>query len=208
MSRALKAFALIAIAEMVAVQLAALLSRWPDITPLSRLTPFEQRTLFGMAFFPVWVGFGLFMQVRQLAQPTISREQRTLLQWGMAAAILFDVVCHNMLALAVPKSPLIGDDVFKRVVLLAAGVLTVVYGNFRPKVAAPAHLDGSAQPRWSRTARRNGWVMVLFGLAEIIGAVVLSGERQMIALAVLTPAPVLLAVSELRLVPPWRRQAV
>lgn len=200
MNRLLKLLMFAAVAEMVAVHAGVVAARHVSLSTLADLSSYERRVVFALAFFPPWIA-GAYVAHRWLLAAEPSGKHRTSKDLGMIGAIAFNVGCHNLLALSLVQAPLIHVPLMT-LVWMAAGVLTMVYGNYRPRIEPPIRPGAASPGQWARTSLRNGWAMVLLGAAEIVCAVVLSGKPQMLALLLMAPMVLAIAISEWRLVRP------
>lgn len=89
--------------------------------------------------------------------------------------------------------------------LVVAGGFTVVYGNFNAKVPPPSGALAPAPAVWVRGMLRNGWAMVLLGLAEVVLALALPFELLRIFSLVLIVPTMLIVRAQMRLMWPRRR---
>jgi hypothetical protein len=202
MSRALKLFMLVAIVAMAGV-FAAFAWTWRDaIAHLQTLPPLSKsrliRPLIAVAFCPAWAGVGAFAVSRQFAQRGIrlTAEHRRFYEASMVVAVLFIMAAQAWMAFGAEHTPIAGRGLVVRGVLVFCGVFAAVYGNFHAKAGPPSGELAPAPAVWIRGMLRNGWAMVLLGVAIVVLAIALPLKL----LPFLTLAMVAAAV------PIWRSQ--
>ena len=210
MSRAVKLFLFAAIAAMTLVFAAFAWRYWDAISQMSTLNEADKRRLIGAllatAFCPVWVGFGGFFVARQLAQPglQLADRHRRFYEASLVIVVLFIAAIQLWVAFGAAYPPLAERGVLLRAVLVFSGLFTVIYGNFNAKAPPPSGDEAPAPADWVRGMLRNGWAMVLLGLAEVILALALPSRLlPMVVLAMLLPT-LLIVRSQGRLMWPGR----
>ena len=202
MSRPMKLFVLAAIVAMAGVFAAFAWMYRDPIAHLQTLAPAQRnllvRALIALAFAPAWTGLGAFAVSRQFAQRGIrlTVEHRRFYEASMVVAVLFIMAAQAWIAFGTAHTPVADRELVTRGVLVFCGVFAAVYGNFHAKAAPPSGELAPAPAVWIRGMLRNGWAMVLLGLAIIVLAIVLPFRL----LPFLTLAMVAAAV------PIWRSQ--
>jgi hypothetical protein len=211
MSRALKLFILASIGVMTLVLAAFCWTHWDAIANFGALDPDRKHRLSAAlmigAFAPAWIALAAFITSRQLAQRDLqlAQEHRRFYETSMVVAVLFTAAAQAWFTFGAAYAPLAGPNVFLRVMLVFAGGFTMVYGNFNAKVPPPSGALAPAPAVWVRGMLRNGWAMVLLGLAEVVLAVVLPFELlRIFGLVVIVPA-MLIVRAQMRLMWPRRR---
>jgi hypothetical protein len=158
-------------------------------------------------FSPAWIALAAFFIGRQLAQRDLqlAQEHRRFYEASMVVAVLFAAATQAWFTFGAAYAPSAGPSVILRVMLVFAGGFTVIYGNFNAKVPPPSGASAPAPAVWVRGMLRNGWAMVLLGLAEVVLAVVLPFTLLRIFFLVLVVPALLIVRAQLRLMWPRRR---
>ena len=202
MSRALNLFVVAGMAVMTVVFAAFCWTYWDAISHFGALAHDKQRllrgALFGAAFCPVWLGLCTLFLNRQMRQRDLhfAPEHRRFYGASMVVGVLATAAMQAWITFGATYVPLAGKGVFLRGVLVFWGVFVMVYGNFHAKVPPASGARAPAPAVWIRGMLRNGWAMVLLGLAQVVLAILLPLKL----LPVLTLGMVLAAV------PIWRSQ--
>ena len=134
----------------------------------------------GVALFPLVVGLLLLVPRIEPRRINLARSARAYRATTYAAMAFLTGVHAAVVATA------LGRDVdVNRLVLLGAGLMVTVIGNWLPKVRS-TYLFGirtpwtlSSDAAWRRTHRVGGWAFVVLGLATVVAAVTLSSAVAM-----------------------------
>jgi hypothetical protein len=211
MSRALKLFILAAIVAMAGVFAAFAWTHWDAIGHMSALAPLPKRRLItgliSVAFCPFWIGVGGFAIDLQFAQRGIklTAEHRRFYEASMVIGVLFTMAAQAWIAFGAEHTAVAGRGLVVRGVLVFVGVFAAVYGNFHAKAAPPSGELAPAPAVWIRGMLRNGWAMVLLGLAIAALAIALPLKLLPILSWVMIAAAVPIWRSQFRLMWPSRR---
>ncbi len=213
MSRALKVFVGAAIAVMIVVLATCCRVHWDAIAGFSALDAQKKRLLVSVlvtaAFLPAWVGFCAWGLNRQMTQRHLhlSREHLRFYEVSMVILVMFTVAGQYWMTFGYAYTPgWARNGVFARAMLVFIGAFVVVYGNFHAKVPPATGALAPAPAVWIRGMLRNGWAMVLLGLAIVAMAICLPLKLlRVFDLAILIPA-LLIIRSQARLMWPRKPQ--
>lgn len=211
MSRATKLFTFAVIGLMTLVLAAFCGTHWDAITHFGALDPLAKKRLTASlwvgAFSPAWMAFSVWLMNRQLAQRDLqlAPEHRRFYEASMVVAVLFLAALQAWFTFGAAYTPPASPNLIMRAVLMFCGGFTVVYGNFNAKLPPPSGDWAPAQAVWVRGMLRNGWAMVLLGLAEVVLAILLPFELlRLFVLALMVPT-VLIVRAQMRLMWPRHR---
>jgi hypothetical protein len=208
MSRTMKLFLLVALAEMALVAAVFFVAHWGAISHLSALEGLRRRRLigilFGLIFAPAGLALGSLVGARQLTQRGIQlvAEHHRLFEASLAVAAVFIAVIQAWLAFGLPAGLVAPQGFVARLTLVFCGVFAVVSGNFTAKIAPPSGPLAPTPAVWIRGVLRNGWAMVWLGLFEVAAAIALPVKQLPLLLWIMLAATLLIARAQLRLVWP------
>jgi hypothetical protein len=168
MTRAVKLIVLLAILEMILVDLA--LVAFNGVT-LSGHDP-SHRYLFQLVFFPVWSGLGAAYASRRLSaqKPRLSYTHRRYLETGLVAAVVSVAALHGFIAYTRAHGLDFDRVIFLRLTIVFVGVGMIAQGNFAAKLDPPTGERAPAAAVWTRAVLRLGWIMVLVGVVLTVAA--------------------------------------
>lgn len=177
MSRALKLFILAGILVMIGLFAVSLWVHWDTVAHVSALAPTARRrvlgALFGAVFCPLWLVLMSWPIDRQLTRRDIAlaADHRRFYQVSMAVGVVLTVLAQAWITFG--DMPHVDRGVAMRAALVFCGVFAAVYGNFHAKAGPPSGELAPAPAVWIRGMLRNGWAMVLLGIAITVLAIAL-----------------------------------
>ena len=211
MSRALKLFILAGILAMIGLFAASLWAHWDTVAHLQTLPPLLKKrvlgALFGGVFCPVWLGLGAWLMDRQLTRRDIALapDHRRFYEASTVIGVVFTTAAEAWIVFGAEHMPFAGRGVVMRGVLVFCGVFAAVYGNFHAKAGPPSGELAPAPAVWIRGMLRNGWAMVLLGLAIVVLAIALPLKLLPFLLWGMVAAAVPIWRSQFRLMWPSRK---
>ncbi len=179
MSRALNQFVAAAIAVMIVLLAACCWAHWDAITGFSALDSHDKsllvRVLVATALMPAWVGICTWGQNRLVTQRHLhlSREHLRFYEASIVILVLFAVAWQYWMTFGYAYTLAWPRGLFGRGGLVCIGAFVIVYGNFNAKVPPATGALAPPPAVWIRGMLRNGWAMVLLGLAMVVLAIAL-----------------------------------
>jgi len=166
MSRTVKLIVLLAILEMIVLDMALIVFKGVS---LGGHDP-QHRYVFQLMFFPAWTAIGVLYAGRRLAsrQPRISESHRRFLETGISAAAIVTAALHGFIAYTRVEGVAFDRLMFLRLLVVFVGGWTALRGNFAAKLDPPSGDGAPTAAVWTHNQMRFGWGMVLSGLAIIV----------------------------------------
>jgi hypothetical protein len=206
MNRLAKLCCWLAIAEMAAAAMVAIVVRWPDLAHhREHVSPMGWRLLVTLCIYPFWIGFAVLWAEHRLRLKgvQVSDDHRRLTETGTVAVGVLTAAAQTWLAtIFISRDWYVLYGSPQQIVMLVSGALFMVLGNATAKVSPP---KGPAAPDpgvWIRVSLREGWVLVLSGIVMIAAAFAPPHIRAIAMLAIM-PGALMTFIARRRM---WRRR--
>ena len=185
MHRTVKLVVIAAIAWMTFVALGLIAWKGWTTPGLSAAHPVRYTVFF--LFYPIWLALGVAYLSRRAGsnRPRLSDNHRRYVEIGLVAVATTAAALQGLSAFAFLQSHALDMQVVVRLALVFVGAVVTVQGNFAAKLDPPTGESAPNPAVWTRAVLGMGWVMVVLGLAIIVGALTLPVAQMLPMLLVL-----------------------
>jgi hypothetical protein len=206
MNRTLKLVVYAAIIEMALVALADFAWRHGALTWLPAAGPANPHTQFMLVFAPAAFVLSAALGWRRLAsqRPRLSDSHRRYLGGSLKVGAALVVTIQGLYAYMDVTGAVIDRPLMIRGLIAFVGLWMMIQGNAAAKLDPPSG-DGAPAPSiWTRTFLRYGWIMVILGLANVVGALALPLPQEFLVWIATGVVAVVIEIAYRRMTRPQR----